>query len=91
MHHIKLIFFALTFAVFQEYSDFLEEFMTAVKKNYGEKVLVQFEDFANHSAFDLLAKYRTTHLVFNDDIQVRHHTNFLQNFCDLFLYKSFKF
>ncbi|BAT72864.1 hypothetical protein VIGAN_01030600 [Vigna angularis var. angularis] len=53
----------------QEYYDLLDEFMTAVKKNYGEKVLVQFEDFANHNAFELLAKYGTTHLVFNDDIQ----------------------
>ncbi|XP_056841756.1 NADP-dependent malic enzyme 2-like [Raphanus sativus] len=53
----------------QEYSDFLHEFMRAVKQNYGEKVLVQFEDFANHNAFDLLSKYMDTHLVFNDDIQ----------------------
>ncbi|KAJ6732535.1 MALIC ENZYME [Salix purpurea] len=53
----------------QEYAELLDEFMTAVKKNYGEKVLVQFEDFANHNAFELLAKYRPTHLVFNDDIQ----------------------
>ncbi|KAI4347068.1 hypothetical protein L6164_007917 [Bauhinia variegata] len=53
----------------QEYSELLHEFMCAVKQNYGEKVLIQFEDFANHNAFDLLAKYGTTHLVFNDDIQ----------------------
>ncbi|XP_068471164.1 NADP-dependent malic enzyme isoform X1 [Phaseolus vulgaris] len=53
----------------QEYYELLHEFMTAVKQNYGEKVLVQFEDFANHNAFELLAKYGTTHLVFNDDIQ----------------------
>jgi len=53
----------------QEYAELLDEFMMAVKQNYGEKVLIQFEDFANHNAFDLLAKYGTTHLVFNDDIQ----------------------
>ncbi|KAM7259119.1 hypothetical protein ACFE04_014860 [Oxalis oulophora] len=53
----------------QEYDELLEEFMTAVKKNYGEKILVQFEDFANHHAFELLTKYSSTHLVFNDDIQ----------------------
>ncbi|AQK84574.1 NADP-dependent malic enzyme [Zea mays] len=53
----------------EEYHELLEEFMTAVKQNYGEKVLTQFEDFANHNAFDLLEKYRESHLVFNDDIQ----------------------
>ncbi|KAJ4951863.1 hypothetical protein NE237_028695 [Protea cynaroides] len=53
----------------QEYDELLHEFMYAVKQQYGEKVIVQFEDFANHNAFELLAKYGTTHLVFNDDIQ----------------------
>uniref|UniRef100_A0A2N9GRZ4 Malic enzyme n=1 Tax=Fagus sylvatica TaxID=28930 RepID=A0A2N9GRZ4_FAGSY len=53
----------------QEYAELIHEFMTAVKQNYGEKVLIQFEDFANHNAFDLLARYGSTHLVFNDDIQ----------------------
>ncbi|KAK9983056.1 hypothetical protein SO802_032581 [Lithocarpus litseifolius] len=53
----------------QEYAELLDEFMSAVKQNYGEKVLVQFEDFANHNAFELLTRYRSTHLVFNDDIQ----------------------
>ncbi|PIA64683.1 hypothetical protein AQUCO_00100265v1 [Aquilegia coerulea] len=53
----------------KEYAELLHEFMCAVKQNYGEKILVQFEDFANHNAFDLLARYSTSHLVFNDDIQ----------------------
>uniref|UniRef100_A0ACD5VT43 Uncharacterized protein n=1 Tax=Avena sativa TaxID=4498 RepID=A0ACD5VT43_AVESA len=53
----------------EEYHELMEEFMDAVKNKYGEKVLIQFEDFANHNAFDLLAKYSKSHLVFNDDIQ----------------------
>ncbi|KAH7299704.1 hypothetical protein KP509_24G025200 [Ceratopteris richardii] len=56
-------------AIGEEYTSFIDEFMHAVKKSYGEKVLIQFEDFANHNAFELLEKYQKTHLVFNDDIQ----------------------
>nr|VDD39175.1 unnamed protein product [Brassica oleracea] len=59
----------VAFFFIQEYAEFLHEFMCAVKQNYGEKVLVQFEDFANHHAFELLSKYCSSHLVFNDDIQ----------------------
>ncbi|KAL3356456.1 hypothetical protein AABB24_017232 [Solanum stoloniferum] len=53
----------------EEYYNFLEEFMKVVKQIYGEKVPVQYEDFANHDAFELMVKYGTTHLVFNDNIR----------------------
>ena len=50
------------------YHEVVASFMAALQR-WQAHVLVQFEDFANHNAFELLIEYRSRACVFNDDIQ----------------------
>jgi malate dehydrogenase (oxaloacetate-decarboxylating)(NADP+) len=50
------------------YDEFVEEFVSAVQEVFPD-CCIQFEDFANHHAVPLLARYRDRVCCFNDDIQ----------------------
>ncbi|MBY0545424.1 MAG: NAD-dependent malic enzyme [Gammaproteobacteria bacterium] len=52
----------------KEYDNFIDAFVTAVKKRYPH-VLLQWEDFAQQNANPILARYRDQLCTFNDDIQ----------------------
>src|ERR1700751_3128085 len=52
----------------QEYDDFVEAFVSSVKKRWPH-VLLQWEDFAGSNAARFLARYRNQLCTFNDDIQ----------------------
>jgi len=52
----------------QEYDDFIEIFVSSVKKRWPH-VLLQWEDFAGANSARLLARYRDELCTFNDDIQ----------------------
>eukprot|EP00921_Rhytidocystis_pertsovi_P020451 GHVQ01032600.1.p1 GENE.GHVQ01032600.1~~GHVQ01032600.1.p1 ORF type:complete len:630 (+),score=68.71 GHVQ01032600.1:161-2050(+) len=52
----------------KEFYEIMDEFLMAVQAKWP-KCLVQFEDFSNDHCFDVLEKYRSRLLCFNDDIQ----------------------
>jgi len=52
----------------QEYDDFIDVFVSSVKKRWPH-VLLQWEDFSGANAARLLARYRDQLCTFNDDIQ----------------------
>lgn len=52
----------------QEYDDFIDAFVKAIKKRFPH-VLLQWEDFAQQNANPILEKYRDELCTFNDDIQ----------------------
>jgi malate dehydrogenase (oxaloacetate-decarboxylating)(NADP+) len=51
-----------------EYFEIIDEFIKAVQIKYP-KALIQFEDFVTKNAYEILNKYQTEVLCFNDDIQ----------------------
>ena len=52
----------------KEYDDFIEAFITALKKRFPH-ILLQWEDFALQNATRLLDRYQDQLCTFNDDIQ----------------------
>lgn len=52
----------------QEYDDFIERFVSAVKKKFP-RVFLHWEDIGRENARSILAKYRDQLCTFNDDMQ----------------------
>ena len=52
----------------EEYLALVDRFVAAVKRRFPDAIL-QWEDLAKDTAFDVLARYRDQHPSFNDDVQ----------------------
>ncbi|WP_194757057.1 NAD-dependent malic enzyme [Aliidiomarina indica] len=52
----------------QEYDDFIDTFIQSVKRRWPN-AMIQFEDFAQHTAMPILKRYQDEICCFNDDIQ----------------------
>lgn len=48
----------------------LDEFLTAVRRRYGNTTLIHFEDMGHDNGAKLLNMYRTDFPCYNDDLQV---------------------
>lgn len=53
----------------ERYDTLLDNFMKACTKRFGQRTLIQFEDFGNQNAYRLLNRYQEKYTMFNDDIQ----------------------
>lgn len=51
------------------YYELMDEFLSAVRRRYGNTTLIHFEDLVYDNAYKLLNMYRTEFPCFNDDIQ----------------------
>ncbi|WP_269617952.1 NAD-dependent malic enzyme [Zhongshania sp. BJYM1] len=51
-----------------KYNEFVDSFMQSAQRRWPG-VLIQFEDFAQHNAMQILQRYRHSMCCFNDDIQ----------------------
>eukprot|EP00793_Prasinoderma_coloniale_P005894 PRCOL_00004368-RA len=53
----------------QAYDDLMDELTQALRKRYGQSLLLHFEDFGGSNAFRLLSRYSPLGAALNDDIQ----------------------
>nr|CAX69309.1 malic enzyme 1, NADP(+)-dependent, cytosolic [Schistosoma japonicum] len=53
----------------EEYISFMDEVVESLSAHYGPNVCLHFADLKNSNAFQLLERYRSNYITFNDDIQ----------------------